>query len=469
MKKTNSRSVIFASIVLGGMATLSLFGFIYLLYKSYVLHAPLNFKLFALSIFGLLLFVSSLFLRDSRKINIAVFVCSALIAAYGVEAVLFLHYKSRTVQRSLDSRNKLEVLEDMRNDGVDAWPHVLASLFVESNGLLSGNNQIFPLGGISDKTVVYCNESGQYKLFNSDEHGFNNPKGLYREGAVNTVLVGDSFAIGSCVKSEEEVGTRLRKHGLHLLNLGNGGNGPLIELAVLEEYAAVIEPEIILWLYFEGNDLSDLQGERASSMLMRYLKDAYSQNLIERQSEIDSVLMDYVETEWLRMATLTRMRNVIQNMPIILRDNLDRENKLKPLQLWHIRDRIGLINVSDNQKREVSFSSQLELFSDVIAEAYRRASGWGGKFYFIYLPEMERYFGKNDDGAFFDRAGVLSIVHDLGIPVIDFHDVLKSHTDPLSLTPFLGAHYNAEGYRLLAELIVGRLTADGYMPDNDDR
>ena len=37
--------------------------------------------------------------------------------------------------------------------------------------------------------------------------------------------------------------------------------------------------------------------------------------------------------------------------------------------------------------------------------------------------------------------------------------------DPLSLFPFrVHGHYNAEGYRLVAEVIGKRLEADGYVP-----
>jgi hypothetical protein len=126
-----------------------------------------------------------------------------------------------------------------------------------------------------------------------------------------------------------------------------------------------------------------------------------------------------------------------------------------------------LINKPRKPKREVTFKTQLRLFSQVISTAYKRTSGWKGKFYFVYLPEMQRYLGNNDDGAFFDRDDVLAIVHKLGIPVIDFHEILRKHPDPLSLVPFLGAHYNSEGYRLVSEFIVSKLKEDGLLAEND--
>jgi hypothetical protein len=467
MRSSKKKSVIFANFVLGSIIAISILAIAYLFYKSNASQIPLSLKLVVLFIAGLLFSIFTLFMRNSWKINIAVFIFSLLIAAYGVEFVLFAQHRITFPNTKIDTRNKLEVLSDLRAEGIDAWPQIVSWLFVKNNGIMSGDNRMFPLGGISDKMIVYCNESGQYKIFESDEHGFNNPKSQYGKGNIKTVLVGDSFAIGSCVKSEEEIASRLRNIGISSLNLGNGGNGPLIELAVLKEYAEPIQPEIVLWIYFEGNDLSDLKGERTSSMLMSYLDDNYSQNLLERQVEIDTTLIKYVNSQWIKETKLPHMRHWINNMPLMEREEKKRENRLKPLKLWHLRDRIGLINKPQKPKREVTFRTQLRLFSQVIATAYKRTSRWKGKFYFVYLPEMERYVGNNDDGSFFDRDDVLDIVHKIGIPVIDFHEVLKKHPDPLSLVPFLGAHYNAEGYKLVSELIVNRLKEDGLLAEND--
>ena len=38
---------------------------------------------------------------------------------------------------------------------------------------------IYTLGTISNTTTVLCSEGGDWSIYESDEHGFNNPKGLY--------------------------------------------------------------------------------------------------------------------------------------------------------------------------------------------------------------------------------------------------------------------------------------------------
>jgi hypothetical protein len=403
------------------------------------------------------------FLKKNWGINIAISIFLIVIAAYGVEIVLSFSFQSKFSPSDIDTRTSFEVLDDLRSKGVDAWPTVRSTIFIKSNGLLSGNNRIFPLGGISQKTIVYCNQIGQQKILESDEHGFDNPKGLYKNGVINAALVGDYFAFGRCGMSGEDLGSRLQNMGITSLNLENGNNGPLSDLAILKEYVEAIRPEIVLWVYFEGNDLRDLDGERTASMLMRYLEDGYSQNLLERQVEIDTILVKYITSQHLTIEGKRQIEDQLKE-----KANLLEAKRIKPkiIRLWHLRNSLGLINKTYHEqtnKRITNYKSQLPLFSEVLATAYKRTSDWGGKFYFVYIPAMDRYTNDNDNGALFDRDDVLASVHKLGIPVIDFHEALKKLPDPLSFNPFLTAGYNAQSYKLVSELIVSRLKKDGLM------
>jgi hypothetical protein len=457
MKKKKSKALIFANIVLVSTAIILISAIFNIWHKSYSLQSPVNFKLGSLLTGGLLLSLIALKIRESWKINIALILFSTVVAAYFVEFALFVRNNMQFSSSNIDPRNKLEVLQDLRNAGVDAWPQVRTMYFTESSGLLSDKGFVFPLGGISQKTIVYCNESGQYAIFQSDEHGFNNPMGLYRESVVKAALVGDSFTLGNCVMAGEDIASLLRNKGLSSLNLGNGGNGPLIELGLLKEYVEPLHPEIVLWIYYEGNDLIELENERKASMLMRYLEEDYSQDLLDRQGEIDATLIKHVNLKWMKELPL------IANKPKLTKEQDDRENIKKVIKLWFLRDRLGLINSdkkTQNPGRKTNYKAQLPLFSKILAAAYQRTSGWGGKFYFVYLPSIERYINNNYDGNFYDRDDVIAIVYKLGIPMIDLHEALVKHPDPLSLVPHAGAHFNVDGYRLLSDYIYNRLERD---------
>ena len=75
-----------------------------------------------------------------------------------------------------------------------------------------------------------------------------------------------------------------------VLNLGYGHNGPLFEYVILREYIQK-NTKKILWLYYEGNDQSDLNVELNNKFLNYYLLDnKFSQKLITRQPEVDELI-----------------------------------------------------------------------------------------------------------------------------------------------------------------------------------
>jgi hypothetical protein len=81
-----------------------------------------------------------------------------------------------------------------------------------------------------------CNESGQFVTYESDEHGFRNPKRLWGSGGIDVVALGDSFTQGYCVPSGREFVGLVRQRYPSTLNLGIAGEGPLLMLATLKEY-----------------------------------------------------------------------------------------------------------------------------------------------------------------------------------------------------------------------------------------
>ncbi|MDP9198704.1 MAG: GDSL-type esterase/lipase family protein, partial [Pseudomonadota bacterium] len=90
-----------------------------------------------------------------------------------------------------------------------------------------------------------------------DDHGFRNPATHSR---AHVAFIGDSYieavqtALGSTLPQLVASST-----GLTVANLGLSGYGPQQELVVLERYALPLEPKVIVWAFYEGNDLADLQ------------------------------------------------------------------------------------------------------------------------------------------------------------------------------------------------------------------
>ena len=437
-----------------------------------------------ISIISTSLFGLALKLRVPLRINVALMVVSSTIPVLVSEIYLTFkpNYSSKeenTLGDLDDKRSKIQVVKDFRAIGVDAYPNISGSQFVSTNGLpLAGPQQrIYPLGAISNKKTVYCNESGQWSIFESDEHGFNNPVGLYQKNKVDIVLTGDSFAEGACVHPDETIASVLREFDFNVISLGKGGNGSLLELASLIEYAKPIQPKVVLWVHY-ANDLDDLTKKGMQSpMLLRYLNDdEFSQNLIEKQDTVDRLLKAYIDREYQELTledNPTRIENHLINTSNrkkrdpekLEEDNVDKlpeefstSQFIEILKLTRLREELGLRPPRPSPK-----SSTDEAFQNILKKAKNTVAGYGGHIYLVYLHAFERYETGREHDIYF-RDFVLQTASHLNIPIIDIHkDVFSSYDAPLSLFPGRKArHYNAAGYRLVAKEIAERLSSDPW-------
>lgn len=403
----------------------------------YLNYATFFFIFFIILVYGIKKF------ENSFKINLSLILFVVGITLYSLEIYLqfFKFDKREKIAKKMglkyDKRSTREVLTDLKNNGYDAYPNLNPTFFKETDGFNHQNKKIFPLGSISNSFTVLGNESGYYSVIETDEHGFNNPKGLYKNNKLDIILLGDSFTEGKAVRYDENISAYLRKKKYNVLNLGKSGNGPLIELATLKEYASILKPKVLLWLYFAENDLGDLEKELKSTTLKNYLdKRNFSQNLINRQKEIDKILINYSDNK-LKIVTDNKLKSMRRTITDVLK-------------LYHLRLMF-----------KVRASSEpTPVLSRILQQANKKTSIWGGKMYFVYLPGRGQVHPTRDF--------VLKTVKDLNIPIIDLkEEIFDIHPDPLSLFPLrLHAHYNAKGYELIAEVISKKLKEDGFNTPN---
>ena len=435
-------------------------------------------------VLAVLLF-AALGLNPGHKLNLALICLSLGAAAYGLECFLYLmdptlgsdkpiwaldgtsQERKQKAAKFLkgqfgvdfDIRDRIQVIAELEERGIEAVPAVIPRWLLKKpkNGKMTSaegiaGTGITPLGGVANKVTVLCNESGSYVTYLSDERGFHNPKGIWRSSRVEIAALGDSFVQGYCVPSEANFVSRIRGRYPTILNIGMAGEAPLLMLATMQEYLPSFRPKIVLWFYYEGNDLRDLSDEKKSRLLMRYLKDDFSQGLVARQNEVDQALTNYIATE--KAKKLGEGPKGISKIDALLRI----------ARLTTLRQRLGLIYGEDAED-DVALADQdanIKLFHDILSQAKSRVSAWGGTLYFIYLPAWERY-ARNDHGFGTDaRTTVLDLVKDLDIPIIDIHPAIQAHGDPLSLFPFRGnGHYNEKGHKVVADEVLKTLSSVG--------
>ena len=194
-----------------------------------------------------------------------------------------------------DRRRRMEVILDIRDnlkftDRNNYYPIVHPSIFLRRSPLVIEGNEIFPLSSVANVNTVYCNESGEYSIYYSDRFGFNNPPRGEDLKKLDIAVVGDSFANGACVEAGKNAVDNLRKFKPKTLNFGMGGSGPLIEMGIFKEYISQLKPKVLLWFYYEGNDLSDLKKEMREPILTRYHEKKYSQDILNKKRKIDEQL-----------------------------------------------------------------------------------------------------------------------------------------------------------------------------------
>ena len=487
-----------ANVVLLGGATLSTLVFLYFLYR-YGWTGERRLAGWMVTYFvapGLLAacFFASLKLKPVHKINLAV-VCISLVAClYAAESLLhasrsvFLNryrpvmnidgaseeqrgelqeFVKRRFGVDADVRKRIDVIADLRAQGIDAVPsviprHLLSKQKDESmqSEIRIGGTEIIPFGGIAGKATLLCNESGAYVTYQSDEHGFHNPTGIWRSERIDIAALGDSYVQGYCVPSDRSFVGLIRRQHPATLNVGMAGQGPLLMLAALKEYLPAYKPKVVLWFYFEGNDLANLDEEKRSRVLMRYLEPGFTQGLRGRQKDIDRALVEFAESQKARMLAQARKR---QGWAVVV------AKFVSLIKLSTLRGRLGLY-VDEKENHDAfpargtfhmtdTFKPDMNLFRETLTQARKKASEWGGELDFVYLPDWARYSKAANSVNLQQRAAVLAMVRDLGIPVIDIHPVFEFQDDPLSLFPFHSVgHYTEEGHGLVAGEVLKKIS-----------
>jgi hypothetical protein len=409
----------------------------------------------------------ALILRGSRRANAALLLLVLATAPWLANAALVWLAHARSVKEqqvrreyaehagiAFDSRSPMQVVLDLRRQGRDAWPAVHPAVLQRATpagleSVLRGadGKELQPLGGIANVDTEYGNEEGRYLIYRSDEHGFHNPPGIWPLPRIDVAAVGDSMTQGASVPSSSNLAAVIRRRWPTTLNLGYGGNGPLVELASLLEYLPQRRPRVVLWVLVESNDLGeDLARELRSPLLRRYWKEKRNlQNLENRQPEIDAVIRGHVEKELALLDQPAPGPN-----PVKALIGLDEIRAMA----WNIAH---------------AAPYQWGTFSEVLQTARDTVRGWNGKLYLVYLP-MHYLLRENWLSQGLAKRGepeqrrqhALEIGRTLDISVIDLEPVLQQAGPQLDTFryPYRG-HFTAAGYEALGRVIVQRLEADG--------
>jgi len=330
----------------------------------------------------------------------------------------------------IDEESKYKLLSKLKKDDKNV------SIRYSPWKWLEYNTEILPFSGVSHSRTIDCNENGYYSINKSDRYGFNNPDSEWDSQQLDYLIIGDSFAYGSCVNRPNDISSVIRTlSNKSVLNLGYPANGPLIEYATLREYL-IPNVKKVLWLYIEKNDLDGFNGELRNNILRKYLFDQnYTQNLKSKQDLINTMsklgvkykIRQYIVSQKiLRFTTLVLTRQIIAN-------SLKKKDAKK-----------------DIKKDYIQFKKVLKLTNNLVSKN-------NSQLYFIIVPSYHRYSDKNYDNS--ETTEVKKSLNKLGIPFIDLDkEFFKNVPDPLLIfANKKNAHFSIDGYKQIAKTIY-RLT-----------
>jgi hypothetical protein len=358
-----------------------------------------------------------------------------------------------------DTPDVKQIVAELRRSGVSAvravttpsGPYNKSTAVPVTLGGQTRSPELMPLGGIARRPTVICHDADGWHLYDSDEHGFHNPPGLWTSNHVDIAAVGNSRTLGLCVPSDQNFVSLIRLLHPATVNLGMNGEGPLQILATTKEYLSILQPKVLLWFYFEGNSLRELQGEKKYQLLLRYLDRDFTQGLIGRQVEIDQTLISALDEQG---------RDSERRAPETVADALG-GTLVRVAKLTSLRNSLGLVYGIDTQAQSALADLEgptMELFEQIVVRMKSRVSSWGGTLVFVYLPSRERYSTSTKPTLSADsqqRTRVLRLVAEEAIPVVDLHPVFQTRGDSL----FEQGTFNEEGHRLIAEHVLAAVSS----------
>ena len=430
--------------------TISMLLLLYTYYQSEFVYDGLRksyYFIYYLSSFVLIILsIITFFLNEKTFFKILTILISTVFTLYVIEGFLLIRANKTDIEKSVqriakkknikfDTRSTFEIYNDLKKKDANVVLRIPPSIITYKN-----KKKIFSQSGISKRQTIGCNDHGYYSIYQADRYGFNNPDSAWDKQQIEYLLIGDSFAHGSCVNEIDSIAGKIREitNKQNVLNLGYDGKDPLLEYATLREYLPYINSKRVLWIYYEGDDLRELNQRIKNKILKNYLDNLeYSQKLILNQDQIDSAHLKSLEKKYMYQ-------------------KIQRNEFFKFIKLLNLRIFITNLFLSES----IYTQETIKLFKKIIILSKNLVEQNNAKFYFIYMPAYERYDNKikiiNNYKNYVD---IIRIIKNLNLPIIDIHkELLVNYKDPLSLYPFRShGHFTELGYDLVSQTIVEKI------------
>ncbi len=397
---------------------------------------------------------------------VKLFVIYLIVIIYSLEILTFLFIPSEqknmvdvkntriklAIEKKInfDVRSQEQVYVDLKSKNESIKPGFLYAKHFNNLKIFKEakkNNEIIPFRGPINSLTVSCAEDLQYKLIKNDKYGFKNNNIIY-EKKIQNFLLGDSYAEGLCENNKNDIAGHLNEKKIYTVNLGVTGTGPLISLAILREFGNYFKPKNVIYLYFEGNDLDELNYEKEDATLTKYLIDNFNQDYLNKYDDIKSFLVK-AEQETEKIIYAKSKNSFLPN----------KKNKFDILKA-HLKDILEINNLRNIFKYKILKKQEkfydLNLLYKTVEKMNNDTKKWNGNYIFVYVPTWSRYFTKftKYDAKIDLKKEIINNLNSKNIKVLDLTDYFDKIDNIEQYYPldFLG-HYNSKGYKKIAEII----------------
>jgi hypothetical protein len=281
-----------------------------------------------------------------------------------------------------------------------------------------------------------------------DSNGFRNDRDLQ---AASVVALGDSFVEAGLVARDELLTTRLsRTLGVDVANLGQGGYAPQQELIVLRRYGMPLRPKIVLWFFFEGNDLLDVH--RFAEFQKDHARGARASTFEDR----------------------SLVRNALRTLEHLSTPRVEQDSAEAVRRSCRLRARDETIYFAyPGQPLTPADLAAVDVLQETLLEARRLAEDGGARLLFVYVPTKFRVYRDHCDFPA-DGYGWTWQPHDLpaqlaawtrqnGIAGLDLTPRLQAAAARGELVYFADdGHWNGEANRIAADAIAETIRLAGW-------
>tara|TARA_Y100000590_G_scaffold466230_1_gene640927 strand:- start:65 stop:1477 length:1413 start_codon:yes stop_codon:yes gene_type:complete len=428
-----------------------------------------------ISIIAFLIFISAIFYffikKTDYKLNYFLGHFSTFLSIYIINFFLILEIGTKSYEQlfedkgvEYDRRSVIEYVNYLRKEfnSQAIYPaSIMNAVFPYTEDknykkIIDEKGDMIILSSISNAKIVYCNEYGTWQFYESDNHGFNNPNKIITDAnAKNITLLGDSFTRGDCSENRKDIGSKLRKKGFNVHNLGYPG-GIIKHNVIYREFSKPredFEADYVIMLLFFLNDIDDTYSESKNNTYKKYISNPnFNQDLIGKQNKADYLQIRYF--------------NLVTDPNIIEKYQANTEQSKKSIkELFKLNKLISFIKLEklkyklmilsrkhritkeNTNKLEIYFEEAELLFKQI--EMLNNEVSQRSKFIIVYLPSFQEI----DYQVSYYSDYVSNRLDELNISNMTLYNEFINYDMDQIFYYGLSGHYSDNGYQIATEVI----------------